>query len=336
MGMSVATAGGRLEIITSAPQRESASFGDDVRARLLAAPKTLPSKYFYDGVGSALFDAITQLPEYYLTRAETEILRDSGWEIVRALGNPVEFVELGSGSAVKTRILIEEALRAQRSLHYSPIDISEQALLASAQGLVERFAGLRVRAYAGDYFSVLGSALARAGRVMAMFMGSNVGNYEPAAAADLLEQIAAALKPGDGLLLGVDLKKDVRVLELAYDDPAGVTAAFDKNLLGRINRELGATFDLDDFRHVARYEESIGAVCSYLEAQRAHEVEIAALGLRIAFERGERIHTESSYKYSPDDIEGMAHAAGMEVARQWFDRDSRFCVALLLKSSARR
>jgi uncharacterized SAM-dependent methyltransferase len=151
----------------------------------------------------------------------------------------------------------------------------------------------------------------------------------------LLQRIGSALKTGDGLLLGVDLKKDPAVLHAAYDDATGVTAAFNKNLLARINRELGGSFDLRHFRHIAQYEESRGAVCSYLEAQRAHEVRIQALGVNVSFAKNERIHTESSYKYSLDGIEGMAEAAGMEVTRQWFDRDERFCVALLLKSSAR-
>jgi dimethylhistidine N-methyltransferase len=324
MDMSIATASG------------PASFAEDVRTGLCAVPKQLPSKYFYDEVGSALFDAITVLPEYYLTRAETEILREWGWEIVRVLGNPVEFIELGSGSAVKTRILIEEALRAQRTLRYSPVDISAEALQASAKSLTQRYPQLTVTPYAGDYFSVLGNnSLARKDRVLAMFMGSNIGNYEPQAAADLLERISEALKPGDGLLLGADLKKDSRVLQEAYDDPTGVTAAFNKNLLARINRELGGTFNLHDFRHIAIYDDVRGAVRSYLEAQRAHQVRIEALDLSVRFAKNERIHTESSYKYSLDGIKGMAEAAGMEVARQWFDRDERFCVALLLKSSAR-
>lgn len=332
----MATSTGRLHLTAAPRPRNTASFADDVRTGLCAVRKHLPSKYFYDELGSALFDAITVLPEYYLTRAETQILREWGWEIVRALGNPVEFLELGSGSAVKTRILIEEALRAQRTLRYSPIDISAEALQASAQSLVERYPGLSVNAHAGDYFSVLETrALVREGRVLAMFMGSNIGNYEPGAAANLLERIAGALKPGDGLLLGADLKKDPRVLEAAYDDATGVTAAFNKNLLARINRELGGTFDVRDFRHVAQYDESRGAVCSYLEALREHEVLIEGLEVSVPFAKNERIHTESSYKYSLDGIEGMAKAAGMEVTRQWFDREKRFCVALLLKSSAR-
>ena len=321
----------RLEIV-SRPSAVAADFAQDVREGLTAASKRLSSKYFYDDLGSALFDAITLLPEYYLTRAETEILGEWGWEIVRALGNPVDFVELGSGSAVKTRILIEEALRVQRTLRYSPIDISGEALRASAQSLVERYPALTVTAYAADYFSVLrDGALKSPGRVLAMFMGSNIGNYEPHEARELLRALAASLKKGDGVLLGIDLKKDTRELELAYNDPAGVTAAFNKNLLGRINRELGGHFDLDDFRHVATYDARAGCVRSELEAQRTHTVRIDALDAEIAFGKNERIHTESSYKLSTEEIAALARDCGLEAARTWTDARGRFSVNLLLR-----
>ncbi len=320
---------GRLEIRSAPKPQRTASFADDVLAGLCATPKRLLSKYFYDELGSALFDAITVLPEYYLTRAEMEILREWGWEMVRALGNPVEFVELGSGNAVKTRALIEEALRVQRTLRYSPIDISGQALRASAQALVAAYPMLTVSAYEGDYFSILGTReLRRNGKVLAMFMGSNIGNYEPAQAAELLAAIAQSLKPGDGLLLGTDRKKDPRVLQLAYDDPAGVTAAFNKNLLVRINRELGGTFDLRDFEHVAVYEDERGCVASYLQARRAHEVTIAALDVCVAFSEGERIKTECSYKYSGDDLKALGASAGLQLARTWSDSQERFSVNL--------
>ena len=323
----------RLEIRSGPAPQKTGSFAEDVRAGLTARSKHLFSKYFYDELGSALFDAITVLPEYYLTRAETQILRECGWEMVRSLGNPIEFVELGSGSAVKTRILIEEALRVQRTLRYSPIDISGEALRASAQSLVASYPGLTVTGYAGDYFDVLGTAqLRREGRVLAMFMGSNIGNYEPRDASRLIRGIAASLKTGDGLLLGTDMKKDPRVLELAYDDPTGVTAAFNKNLLARINRDLDATFDLDAFEHVAHYDERRGAVCSYLEAKRAQKVRIGKLRLDVRFDRGERIHTESSYKYSPEDLERIAKEAGLSLRQSWTDAPhERFRVNLLVK-----
>lgn len=334
MSASIVKSPERLQVIEGPRPRHAGSFAEDVRAGLTGSPKSVPSKYFYDGLGSALFDAITLLPEYYLTRAETEILRHWGWEIVRALGNPIEFIELGSGSAIKTRILIEEALRVQRTLKYSPIDISGEALRASAQALVEAFPALTVTAYAADYFSILGTeTLKRSGRVLAMFMGSNIGNYEPGQGRALLRGVGASLKPGDGLLLGTDLKKDPRVLELAYDDPTGVTAAFNMNLLARMNRELGANFDLHDFTHIAAYDAQNGCVSSYLQALRAHDVRIDALETTVSFERGERMHTESSYKYSMDDVAALARETGFTLTRSWTDKAERFSVNLLVRDS---
>ena len=321
----------RLEIVTLLAAKR-ASFADDVARGLTAEHKFLASKYFYDEIGSMLFDAITLLPEYYLTRAETEILHEWGWEIVRSLEGPVEFLELGSGSAVKTRLLIDEALRAQGSLRYCPIDISPEALRASVVALSEAYPSLRVRAYAADYFDVLDSPqLTFEGRVMAMFMGSNIGNYSPPAAAVLLERIAERLRPGDGLLVGADSKKDRATLESAYDDPIGVTAAFDRNVLARINRELGGTFDVRSFDHVARYDEERGCVDSYLEARSAMRVRVEALGLDVAFARGERIHTESSYKFDPAVIAALAHNAGFRLGSSWTDRARRFGVYLLVR-----
>ncbi|HUN28224.1 MAG TPA: L-histidine N(alpha)-methyltransferase [Alphaproteobacteria bacterium] len=323
----------RLEIVQVAGAAAGDQFPQDVRNGLTAAPRALSSKYFYDDLGSALFDAITYLPEYYLTRAETEILREWGWEIVRVLEEPVEFLELGSGSASKTRRLIEEALRVQPTLHYSPIDISPDALRVSSTTLVESFPGLRIRAYAGDYFTVLASgALAFERRVLAMLMGSNIGNYEPRAARELIALLSRTLRPGDGLLLGVDRKKDPKTLELAYNDPTGVTAAFDRNLLGRINRELGGTFDLRAFEHVVHYDEKLGCVNSYLQSKGRQQVRIDALDLNITIEDGERIHTESSYKYNDADVAELAIANGFELRKTWTDRASRFALHLLVRA----
>jgi len=324
----------RLQIVTVPQPLRLPSFAEDVAAGFAARPKKLNSKYFYDAVGSALFDAITLLPEYYLTRAETAILREWGWEIVRALGNPVEFVELGSGSAAKTRILIEEALRVQRTLRYSPIDISAEALRASAGSLVESYPALRVSGYVADYLSILDTPhLRRAEKLLFMFMGSNIGNYEPPEAVALLRRVAALLKPGDGLLLGADLKKDRRELMLAYDDAAGVTAAFNKNVLVRITRELQADFNAKQFEHLVEYDEQTGGLHSYLVARTEQTVTIGALGSSVHFDDGERIHTESAYKYSPEDIAEMARAAGLSVSRAWFDGDRRFSVNLLVRAS---
>ena len=312
----------------------AATFVQDVRDGLLAQRKQIPAKYFYDEVGSALFDAITLLPEYYLTRAETAILREYGWEMVRALGNPIGFFELGSGSALKTRILIEEALRVQRTLQYAAVDIAEDALLASARALTSTYSALTVDAYLADYTQALPQVQRDPERrTLALFMGSNLGNYEPDDARALVAAIARTLAPRDGLLVGLDRKKDAAVLERAYDDASGVTAAFNYNLLARMNRELGATFDRADFIHRAVYDEAAGAVRSYLEAVRPVRVRIAALDRSVTFALGERVHTESSYKFSRDDVEGLAEAAGLELRRLWTDADDRFYVALLVKDA---
>jgi L-histidine N-alpha-methyltransferase len=325
-------AGDRFELVTVPQSRGVPSFAEDVARGLGSEPKRLSCKYFYDDVGSALFDTITRLPEYYLTNAEAEILTEWGWQIVRLLDAPVDFLELGSGSAIKTRLLIGEALRVQTELCYSPIDISTEALRASSLALVESFPTLRVRAYAGDYFDVLESHAVRLGRkTLAMLLGSNIGNYEPLEGAELLRLIAGALRRGDGLLLGADLKKDRATLELAYDDPAGVTAAFDRNVLARINRQLGANFDVRNFDHIARYDDVRGSVDSFLQARESAIVSIPSIGLQVRFRSGERIHTESSYKFSDEEIVALGAAAGFRHESAWHDRGNRFSLHLLVK-----
>jgi L-histidine Nalpha-methyltransferase len=327
------TVSDRLEIVELPRAAATHSFADDVRAGLGVTNKALSSKYFYDALGSALFDAITQLPEYYLTRAETEILREWGWEIVRMLDEPVEFLELGSGSATKTRVLIEEALRMQGSLRYAPIDISIEALRASSTTLVDAYPNLTIRAYAGDYFTVLAShVVSFKRRALAMLMGSNIGNYAPKDARALIALLGAALRPGDGLLIGADRKKDRGTLELAYDDPTGVTAAFNRNLLARVNRELGGTFDVANFDHVARYDAKRGCVDSFLQARFAQVARIEALDLDVPIAAGERIHTESSYKFNDEDMRTLAAATGFTVRKSWHDREQRFDLHLLVRT----
>jgi len=323
--------GDRLLLYRAPAPRQTASFADEVRAGLSATQKRVPPKYFYDDLGSALFEAICFLPEYYLTRAETEILERYAPAIVDALGGPIDLIEFGSGSARKTRYLIAEILLRQRSGDYKPIDISPSALIDSARALVSEYDRLHVSAYAADYFDVLLNArLSTSKRVLALFLGSNIGNYEPDQARELLSAMSAAFKPGDALLLGTDLKKAPKTLELAYNDPTGVTAAFDKNLLGRINRELGGHFDLDGFEHVARYDVARGVVESFLVARRGQVVAIDALGMQARFSAAEMIHTESSYKFDFGDIEGLAGDCGFRVARHWVDAQRRFAVNLLV------
>jgi len=306
------------------------SFAEDVRAGLTASPKRLLPKYFYDDLGSSLFDSICLLPEYYLTRAEDEILDRHARDIVAAVGTPLDLVELGSGSAVKTRRIITAALERQPALRYRPIDISPSALKASTEALSREYPTIRVDGIAADYLEGL-KHISRNGsvRTMALFLGSNIGNFEPAEAIGTLRAVRAVLEDGDALLLGADLRKDRALLEAAYDDSLGVTAAFNLNVLARINRELGGAFDLATFEHRARYDEGLGRVEMHLVSREAQTVPIAALALDVHFDRGESIHTESSYKYDRAALELLANKTGFSVANTWTDAAGLFSSNLL-------
>jgi L-histidine N-alpha-methyltransferase len=307
-----------------------ATFAEDVRAGLGTRPLSISPKYFYDDLGSALFEAITRLPEYYLTRVERDLLATYGREIAGALAGPLELVELGSGSALKTRILIDAILEQQPLLTYHPIDISADAVTESSLALAASYDRLKIIAYASDYFAALREKrLVTHGCVLALFLGSNIGNFEPDQAEELLRLLAAARHPGDGLLIGYDLKKDPSILELAYDDPTGVTAAFNKNLLARMNRELGANFDLAAFRFRARWNEERGAVQSFLVSERDQRVEIPASGLGVDFAEGETIHTESSYKFTTEEMIALAQRCGYAEKRTYTDTAGRYAVTLL-------
>ncbi len=307
-----------------------ATFAEDVRAGLGVRPMSLSPKYFYDDLGSALFEAITRLPEYYLTRIERDLLATYGAEIAATVGAPLELLELGSGSALKTRLLIDAVLARQPVLTYHPIDISPEALTESALALVGAYERLRVVAYASDYVPLLREKrLVASDRVLALFLGSNIGNFEPPDAEELLKLLGGALHRGDGLLLGYDLKKDPSILELAYDDPTGVTAAFNKNLLARINRELAGEFDLGAFRFRARWNEGRGAIESFLVSERAQRVRIGGAGLTVDFAAGDAIHTESSYKFNRDEIVALAARCGFAELRTYTDAASRYALSLL-------
>jgi L-histidine N-alpha-methyltransferase len=304
---------------------------DEVRAGLAAVPKSLPAKYFYDELGSKLFEAICLLPEYYPTRAEREILARSADEIVARVDTPVELLELGNGSAEKTRFVIESILRRQPELHYVPVDISAAALESSSRELLGAYPALRITAYASDYSGALEQLRTRRpARRLALFLGSNIGNFRRRRARALLRELRSALGPGDALLLGADLKKDPAILELAYDDPVGVTAAFNLNILARINRELDADFDLRRFRHRARYNERRGRIEMYLVSSAEQSVEIRSLRMRVQFGEGETIHTEDSHKYDLDDLSKLARGAGFERVATWVDEQERFSSSLLV------
>lgn len=302
------------------------AFAEDVRKGLSANPKTMPPKYFYDELGSRLFEAICFLPEYYLTRAESEILRQHSDEIVAAIASPARVVELGSGSAEKTRHLIEAMLRRQPQLHYLPIDISDASLERSSLELLHLYSNLRITAYAADYFTAL-RALKDADEnehTIALFLGSNLGNFDPDEAANFLREVRKVLRSEDGLLLGVDLKKSADILVPAYDDALGVTAAFNRNLLVRINRELNADFEINKFLHRAIYNETLGRIETHLVSTERQSARINALDLEICFEQGETIHTENSYKFDLEQLAALARATGFSLEKSWFDQARRF------------
>jgi dimethylhistidine N-methyltransferase len=306
-----------------------ATFAEDVRASLGVRPRSLSPKYFYDDLGSALFEAITRLPEYYLTRVERDLLATYGREIAGAFDGPLELVELGSGSAIKTRLLIDAIFERQHELTYHPIDISADAVTESSLALAGAYERLTVTAYASDYVPLLREKrLVTRDRVLALFLGSNIGNFSPNDAGALLQLLAGALRPGDGFVLGYDLKKDAKILELAYDDPTGVTAAFNKNLLGRINRELGADFDLDAFRFRATWNEEAGAIQSFLVSERAQTVRIDGAGLTIDFASGEAIHTESSHKFTREEMARFAQGCGFRELASYTDSGNRYALSV--------
>ncbi|HEY0006986.1 MAG TPA: L-histidine N(alpha)-methyltransferase [Pyrinomonadaceae bacterium] len=308
-----------------------ASFAEDVRRGLSSNPRRLFPKYFYDELGSRLFDAICLLPEYYLTRAEDEILSRSAEEITSSIKGHKTLLEMGSGSAAKTRRIIEAILKEQSELHYIPVDISASALEQSSRVLLQSYTELRITAYASDYYDGLAALHAEErGRTLALFLGSNIGNFDMDEARRFLLALRGVLSAGDGLLLGADLKKSARSLEAAYDDALGVTAAFNLNLLARINHELEASFDLRSFRHEAIYNEALGRVEIYLVSERAQRIPIRRLGMQASFAAGERIHTENSYKYDLDGLSQLARVTGFELSRTWLDQQQQFSSNLFL------
>ena len=320
----------RLTVIAIDAQRKSSDFGEAVRAGLSATPKTLPCRFFYDEVGSQIFEEICELPEYYLTRAEHEILVARSADVARRFSDHTILVELGSGSSSKTRTVIEAFLRAHGRLRYVPVDISRSILEESARALLADYPGLEIVAIAAEYRQGLRRLVnEEVRRKLILWLGSSIGNFTRTEASGFLETVTAEMSVGDRLLLGVDLRKSAAVLEKAYADGAGVTARFNKNLLARINRELGGTFDLSSFDHQARYDETLGRVEMHLVSTRNQAVTISALEAQISFRIGETIHTESSYKYSFEEVTALAEAAGLRVEETWLDRRERFSLNLL-------
>ena len=305
--------------------RLDAGFLEDVLDGLGQAEKTLPAKYFYDERGSRLFDEICELEEYYPTRTETSLLARHAGAIAARVGKGVTLLELGSGSSTKVRHLLD---RLDEPTAYVPVDISKEHLEASAARLAADYPGLKVKPVFADY--VQGFPLNVEGgpeRTLAFFPGSTIGNFHPAEAHTFLARLGRRLGAGSRLLIGVDLKKSRSRLEAAYNDAAGVTAAFNLNLLERINRELDGTFDLDGFTHVAFYNDELGRIEMHLES--LHDQTALVAGVPFRFEAGETIHTENSYKFSVDDFRKLAHDAGWSADITWTDDENLFSIHLL-------
>lgn len=308
-----------------------AGLAEDVRRGLGGEPKRFLPKYFYDELGSQLFEAICLLPEYYLTRAENEILKLYADEIAASVEGKTTLIEMGSGSASKTRLLIEALLRKQEELLFIPVDISATALDSSSRILLQSYPQLNIEAYAADYFAALAELSKKPkGRTLALFLGSNISNFDLSDALKFLRALRQVLRAGDALLLGADLKKDKAILEAAYNDALGVTAAFNLNVLARINRELGGNFDLRAFKHLAFYNEEAGRVEIYIESTRDQTVSISQLDVEVQFAEGEQIHTENSYKYDLNDITKLASETGFIRNHTWLDQQERFSSNLLM------
>lgn len=297
----------------------------------MSKPKWLPSWLFYDSAGSRLFEEITRLPEYYLTRTERAILSARAAEIVtRAAGDhALRLVELGAGSADKTRLLLNAAVERQDTVFYEPVDVSASALVEAQIRIEDEIPGVLVCPRVQDYTHdlELDSTLPSERRLV-LYIGSSIGNFEPGESMLLLERVRTALEPGDCMLLGVDLVKEEPVLQAAYDDAAGVTAAFNKNILVRLNRELDADFDPAAFSHRAVWNPEKSRMEMHVVSERQQTVWLAGLDLRVNFEAGEGIHTENSYKYRPDDAEAMLTKAGFAPEETWTDERGWFAVCL--------
>lgn len=299
-------------------------FCADVIAGLTLPRKHLPSKYFYDAEGSRLFDRITQLTEYYPTRTEVSILRESAGAMAGCCGPDCLLVELGAGSLTKVRLLLD---RLDRPAGYVPVDVSGDHLRWAAAALADDYPTLDVRPVVADFTGPFALPEASASRRVVYFPGSTIGNFDPPAADALLRRVARLVGPGGGLLLGIDLRKDVNILERAYNDPTGVTADFNRNLLVRINRELGADFDPVTFRHVAFYNRARSRIEMHLMSVVAQRVQVGPS--TVHFRAGESIHTENSYKYDVAELAARAARCGLRLDKSWTDARDYFAVLYL-------
>ncbi|MEE9207020.1 MAG: L-histidine N(alpha)-methyltransferase [Gemmatimonadota bacterium] len=298
----------------------------DARAGLTGSRKTLSPKYFYDARGSELFERITELPEYYQTVTEKRILERCAPGLVERL-RPRVLVEFGSGSSYKTRVLLD-AFRDAGLLHgYGPLEVSADAVRTAAEALIADYPGLLVEGVIGDFEHPHELPFPRERRLLA-FLGSTIGNFEPEVAADFLHSVAARMSPGEGFLIGFDLVKDRETLEAAYNDAAGVTAEFNLNMLRILNRELGANFDLESFRHRAFYNEEASRIEMHLVSRRSQLVTLPAIELEVDFADGETVRTELSHKYTRESVESLLYQARLNLVEWQTDPDNLFALGL--------
>jgi dimethylhistidine N-methyltransferase len=305
-------------------------FARGVRAGLTrGSQKTLPCRYFYDDVGSALFEAITYLPEYGLTRADTRILQTHAEDLVDLLPGNILTVELGSGTGAKTRPVLEQLNRRQVVVYY-PIDVSRSSLAKCAQEFSSVGAVVPIEASYLDGLRQVSERRAPGQTLLVLFLGSTIGNFEPESAIDFLLAVRVVLESGDAMLLGTDLVKPIDQLLAAYDDPTGVTAAFNMNLLARINRELDADFDLRQFEHIARYDDEAQRIEMHLRSKLYQIVNIKGADLIVDFVPNETICTEACHKFTPEQISAVARQSGFRLDAQWIDQEWPFAENLLI------
>lgn len=304
------------------------AFAREVEEGLTSFSKTLPCKLFYDAAGSELFEEITRLPEYYLTRTELEILQEHAGEIVAAAGQNVTVVELGAGTAAKTCTLLQALTRRQMRVAFFPVDISSSALGEAQERVAAQCPTVSVKPVVADFGRGFCFLRDIKGRKLVLYLGSSIGNFDPEAAIAMLRQVRSELAQGDALLLGTDLVKDPSILVPAYDDAQGVTAEFNKNVLRRLNRDLQGDFDVASFRHLALWNPMRSRMEIFLESLRSQTATLRLLQMTVKMRAGERIHTENSYKYTVPMVEKMLADAGFKLEQTWFDSRKWFALHL--------
>lgn len=318
----------RFCYLTPSKEKIRSEFARDVAYGLARKNKFIHPKHFYDETGSKIFDKICELPEYYLTRTEVEILRSLKKKLPSYLKGNYVLIELGSGSSTKTKEILELLLSRQESLDYYPIDISN-ILKQSSVSLQRRFSNLQIIGILDQYEPALQFTRTLEEQKLIVFLGSSLGNFDITSSVKFLSKVKKSMKPNDFLLLGIDLVKDKKILERAYNDSSGVTRDFNMNLISRINKELDANFDLEKFEHVAIFNKKHNRIEMYLKSKEENQAEIPVINLLIKLKKGEMIHTEFSYKYTFSQIEKIAKKVGLRLVKKWTDKQNYFALVLL-------